>query len=527
MKKLRIVTHLSSFLTVGILFSLCSGAPAMAANPSHSGHGGPAMPVDPSLSGRSKADYVSHLPRGRVVMLPPRPKVGAGVAAPSTAYLEAAVRADGSSGEGRFTCGVPGGAILLYGHPNPSTSFTTIRIDGTDYPHPFGAEVTAPHDVDSTTNQGVWDIGDIRVTQTLQIVSGDSGNADTLKISYNLANTGTVPHEVGVRVMLDTKLGANDGAPFRVGGDAVTMETEYAGDQVPVYWEAFESLSDPNSVVARGTLLDGINRPDRVVFASWPTIWSTQYDYTVDPTRAVTNDSAVAVYWNPIVLQPADSIDRVTYYGLGSITISPSGDVAVSAPSALTVWGGTYSPNPFQVVTYVVNSGVVPISNISVNLNLPSGLEAMSGLLDTLGDVAPGSSVQKSWDVHATGATTGVLTFSVDVWGDNFPVENVSREITVPALPVTLSVSKVGIGRVLSVVAPGIIDCGLTCYASLGGDAKVTLIATLDPTDPAGKNYTFAGWGGDCSGRGSCRLKMMNADKSVTAFFNPRPVSGK
>jgi len=61
-------------------------------------------------------------------------------------------------------------------------------------------------------------------------------------------------------------------------------------------------------------------------------------------------------------------------------------------------------------------------------------------------------------------------------------------------------------------VSGGGISCPSTCTASEPLNSGVTLTAS-----PA-SGYTFTGWGGDCSGTGSCTLTM-SADHSVTASF--------
>ena len=75
----------------------------------------------------------------------------------------------------------------------------------------------------------------------------------------------------------------------------------------------------------------------------------------------------------------------------------------------------------------------------------------------------------------------------------------------------TVSSSGSGAGTVTS--SPSGINCGKTCSASFSDNMSVTLTAT-----PA-SGSVFAGWGGACSGTGSCTVKI-TAATSVTATFN-------
>ncbi len=59
------------------------------------------------------------------------------------------------------------------------------------------------------------------------------------------------------------------------------------------------------------------------------------------------------------------------------------------------------------------------------------------------------------------------------------------------------------------------IDCDGGCSASFESGTVVTLGAA------AGQHSLFAGWSGDCTGT-ACELTM-NADKSVSAHFDPDP----
>jgi hypothetical protein len=78
----------------------------------------------------------------------------------------------------------------------------------------------------------------------------------------------------------------------------------------------------------------------------------------------------------------------------------------------------------------------------------------------------------------------------------------------------SLSVSVVGSSGGAVTSAPAGIDCGATCSASFAAGAQVTLAAS-----PA-KGWGFAGWGGTCSGLGSCTMTP-NASTSVSASFSP------
>ena len=85
-------------------------------------------------------------------------------------------------------------------------------------------------------------------------------------------------------------------------------------------------------------------------------------------------------------------------------------------------------------------------------------------------------------------------------------------------LPVlnTLSVTRSGSGSGTVTSSPSGINCGTDCSEIYTSDTSVTLTAT-----PASGSYFF-GWGGACTGTGSC-VATMSAAKNVTATFKPEP----
>ncbi len=242
-------------------------------------------------------------------------------------YIEAAI-----NDEGRFTIGNRIGRddttnddnqILLYGHPDARTSYTTIFIDGNAYIFAADSEISYP---DSKTAVAKQIISGVEITQTLRIVSNvDNGNEDTVNISYTAKNIDGNYHTAGFRIMLDTKLGSNDGAPFKVPGIGnVTTELELKGNDIPKYWQAYDYLEDA-SVFAVGTLYQDISeRPDKIQFASWQGVTNVPGNYEVTSGRPVINDSAVAVYWDEVSLGVGKTKNVSTFYGVGYSEINSS-----------------------------------------------------------------------------------------------------------------------------------------------------------------------------------------------------------
>lgn len=218
--------------------------------------------------------------------------------------------------------------VLLFGHPSPHTSFTTLRIDQWDTK--FGSDqgdfVQAPVlSNNNTTITRTWKTRNIKVTQNVSLVTStwsQSQYDDTVELLYRIINQDNTSHHVGIRVLLDTMLGSNDGAMIRIPYSRDSdFEREFLKELppgLPPWWTAIEGdLSNPIFSV-QGTLTEAnATIPDRFVTAAWSHIFYTKWDYEISSDRRVTDDSAVALWWNPVSLAPNDTLTVVTYYGLG------------------------------------------------------------------------------------------------------------------------------------------------------------------------------------------------------------------
>lgn len=431
-------------------------------------------------------------------------RFGAGTASiaasgPSSSYIEAAV-----TPEGQFTFGVPGGAILLYGHPNPWSTYTTIRVDGLDYDNnqsPFGTVVQVPT-TSGKTNEGIWKVGStgLEVHQVLKLVRGYSTDKDdTFLISYLLVNTGTTARQVGVRVMFDTDLAGNDGAPFQVPGTgSVTTAKTWLGENVPPYFFVFNDLTAPE-VTAQGSLSGGeiLFTPDKFVIAPWGSSCGDGiYDHTWDfetSEQNVTCDSAYAVYWEPETIEPGASVTFGTYYGLGGIEVDNNPPL-ISSVTGPVVLGcqGVLTPNPFTLSVYIENS--VPgtsatVSGITATLALPAGLRVAPGSeTQYVADMVHGASNLLSWSVVADGTVRGDLAYSITIASSNAGTKTTQRKVSVPVgcptgdLPPVVGVTSPPAGAQLS--------CSATLQASIWDDQNGVSVRYFVDDSPVGGDLT-------------------------------------
>ncbi len=339
---------------------------------------------------------------------------------------------------------------LLFGHPSSTTGYTTMRVDGSDATMSTGTTlpVVTPPTTVGGVNTTVWEYLGVRLTQRVTLVTGTStGRVDTACLEYTMENIDATNHDVGLRILFDTQLGNNDGAPFQVPGlGAVTTESELLGANVPQAFQVFDDLANPN-VIASGTLGGGAaTLPDRAVWGHWSDIFGSVWDYTISPGTTI-SDSAVAHWWNPTTLAPGATRTIITYYGLGSVTTSTGPlVVGLTAPAQLVLVGGVFSPNPFTATGFIENSVAATgtANGVQADLMLPAGLELDAGQTNPviIGNLAQGANAQANWQVRANGAATGDLTMTLDVSTTNLTPasQTVDRVINIPGGASTIPV---------------------------------------------------------------------------------------
>jgi len=403
----------------------------------------------------------------------------AGPKAPTVVSIENEyVRTTANGGEretGRFSVNVTNGypaqpdsqnQPLIYGGKAPYTSYTTVRIDGTDFIFggrtvrragaggKFGTEVTAPVERDGVITCA-YKFGDITVQQDLQIVRGQYSRVyDTVGIKYRLFNDGTTAHEVGLRLLVDTMCGKNDGAPFRIANKIITkpIELPLAGEEFPEYFMAFDSVEKP-TVVSLGTLRGGsLTTPNSLVVADWGTLADDQWHPTI-PADATfirkgedENDTAAAIFWNPTTVAAGQTRTILTQYGIGDVSFS-KGKLSLGLFVVPSVDYDNSGDTTFNITGMLENSGGFPAKDTVLSLELPEGLELVGGSkrVTSYAELKPADGRQETWTVRPTGIASGPLTIKLNVMTKNGALEpnSVKRivNVNVPVAVLTLNSS--------------------------------------------------------------------------------------
>jgi uncharacterized protein YkwD len=228
--------------------------------------------------------------------------------------------------------------------PDGSTGNTVIRLD--DKEIFFGAdtgmwttrkEALPPRPAGSWRHghRAVWAWDQVEITKTVEIVP--AGHAvktayghvrllNTCLITYQIENKGGKPRTVGLRELVDTLIGTNNGHPFAVPGKqgTITTQADFRGaGEMPEHVQALErDDADSPGLVAHFTLKVGgpLEVPDRCSITRWP---GEKCGWQV-PVRNIGGDAAVALYWDPVQLKAGGRRLLGFAYGQGLATLEPA-----------------------------------------------------------------------------------------------------------------------------------------------------------------------------------------------------------
>lgn len=336
---------------------------------------------------------------------------------------------------------------LTFEEDKPETSFTTFRINGNDYiygnSYGFlnmkGTFTQAPTTIGKKITS-TWLVDNIYIKQTLELLEDEKNpNVGNVKITYEVTNKGSSNAEIGARVLLDTMLGSNDGVAITLGGsiEPITHEEKITGGDVPQYWRSTDSLVAPRVISYGFNSGWGNISPDEMIIAHWSNISETKWHYEVDASldftsttnKYNTKDSAVALYWNPITIQPDKTQVFETFYGIGNFQNYYEGakfKVNVNGPDKLTLNSTNtgYTDDTFEIIAEVDNTlaGATSLTNVTASLILEDGLEIVEEQIpyDETSIIKANEIHTFKWTVRANNQTKYTAKqFRVDINCDN------------------------------------------------------------------------------------------------------------
>ena len=258
-----------------------------------------------------------------------------------------------------------------------------------------------------------YDFGGILVTQTVTVEPSDpvpdaAGDYRRLLnlclVRYKLQNKAPRDHKVGLRVLIDTCIGDNDGVPFTLPGvkSLVSTSKDFRDAEVPDFIQVLEkpNLANPGIVLQMNLRVSKeFEPPGRFLLTRYPGKQDKKFLKWEVPIRDMGDDSSVVMYWEPKVLKKGETRELGYTYGVGTIT-------ARNDKLAITVGGATQVGGELSVVALVADPAAK-----DATLHLKPGLELIDPTTATQPvpptRAGPDGQLRPSpvtWRVRATGA---------------------------------------------------------------------------------------------------------------------------
>lgn len=303
-----------------------------------------------------------------------------------------------------------------------------IFVDGKPYKVGLaGKNISSPFYTNNKNGiVSVWNTGKVIVRQIAEIAEGPtSGLPDSIKLTYILKNNDSIPHEIGVKIVIDTFIGANDNYPFFVPLNGV-IEREKRISSIPDYFVAIDSIEEPTVELQVTLLGPGLAGPDSIVFASPDLLNSCGWNIPVDSEKQLRNsnsglpDTAYALFWGPITF-PASTDRRSTkkistMLGITTPEVQRQDmlDIALIAPR--NIKSGSFS----TIVLLQNKDRFRSIKNLKVELSLPDGCSITSEIpsVFSIPEIIPDSIKFLYYNIDAKSMSQGESTISVKVTGE-------------------------------------------------------------------------------------------------------------
>ena len=335
------------------------------------------------------------------------------------------------------------------------TTCTHIRIDGKEniYGKGFLKEiVNGVKKNDTIETSLIYD--NVVITQLLSIVKGQTtDNYDTLKIEYQIENIDNQPHTIELKLILDTFLGNNDGAPFSVPTKGVVMtDTLFESTQLPEFWYVIDNIKEP-SICGIGVLkVAGYTPPTKVIFTGWPNLY---YSKTWIPelkegrkfksSMMITGtDSACGIYWGPHKVLPGEKLKYSFLYGVYGIAVKTGEIIDLAIATLKKVKEG----DNFILTCDVQNKTNYIMDFLEVSLILPEEIKVLDEKKEPIKRVfekiSPADIIKLSWELHAGKKSSDILKKSkiiITAKGQiTTPTDKVQKSITAEREVVVLPV---------------------------------------------------------------------------------------
>ncbi|MBL8967495.1 MAG: hypothetical protein JNG85_10815 [Spirochaetaceae bacterium] len=202
---------------------------------------------------------------------------------------------------------------------DPRTSFATLSVDGKQYKLGDASDYRFTVSRTDTGARVEFRSAACVLREDIDFAkSAGAALADGLRLSFTMENVSQKDAEIGLRLLVDTWLAEKSGLHFRTDKRARVVSETAIGPADEDRWIATPGDRAELMLAFAG---DGVDRPDRILLANWKRLNDEPWAFDVNVARNFTllpysvNDSALALYWDPVLVPRGGSRKAVTVLG--------------------------------------------------------------------------------------------------------------------------------------------------------------------------------------------------------------------
>lgn len=181
------------------------------------------------------------------------------------------------------------------------------------------------------------------------VTSPGSSMTDGVSLEYSIENVSQRDTPIGLRILFDTWLGEKIQTHFTTqSAGPLSGEVALIGDFMDSWIRSSETVAEKKETVSLQLQLSSpATKPDRVVAANWKRLSDAAWSFDTNASRNFTllpysiNDSAVALYFEPIVIRPGSTRKVSTilsqanegYPEVSSLTDPATTPLVITAPA--------------------------------------------------------------------------------------------------------------------------------------------------------------------------------------------------
>jgi hypothetical protein len=233
--------------------------------------------------------------------------------------------------------------VPLFVDADPRTSATALLVDNRVTRLGEGSEFQQVARRTAGGAEFLWSSRILQVQQTFELVTSSASQlADGVRMTLTIRNQGEQTAQVGARILLDTYLGETSANHFVADGSRpIARESDLTGSARPRFWSSTRSSDSLGLYYLMSG--DGIDAPDRIVFANWQRLNDSTWSFLSSQTRTFSNlpysinDSAVVSYYGPRSVPAGGSFVVTALLGgstAGGFTPAPAGTASPEPQTA-------------------------------------------------------------------------------------------------------------------------------------------------------------------------------------------------